>query len=177
MSSRQAGTKLSADYPKETLETLKTTEIPEISKNIESLQARGEGPPIRQESDHRYIKKGENMECFYFQEAKRRIGDKWSLLVLFILKDGSLRFNGLLRGVEGISQKVLSTALRDLERDGYLSRQVLATTPPGVAYSLTDMGRGFLSVLGTLSTWVEHHWQEMEQSRQTFDQQSAIDRD
>jgi DNA-binding HxlR family transcriptional regulator len=158
------------------METLNRTQMPKISKNIESLQTQSEGPIIRQEGNHRYIKKGENMECFYFQEAKRRIGDKWSLLVLFILKDGSLRFNELFKAVEGISQKVLSTTLRELERDGYLCLRVMATTPPGVSYSLTDMGRGFLAVLGTLSTWVEHHWQEMPQSRQTFDQHSATDR-
>jgi DNA-binding HxlR family transcriptional regulator len=155
----------------------------DILDNTETLQAQSERPPalrsplIRQEGSRRFIQKGESLECFYFQEAKKRIGDKWSLLVLFILKDGALRFNELLRGVQGISQKVLATTLRDLERDGYLSRQVLATTPPGVSYSLTDMGRGFLAVLGTLSTWVEHHWQQMEQSRQHFDQQTPTGQD
>jgi DNA-binding HxlR family transcriptional regulator len=161
---------MTATYPKETFEIPRMIETPEIAKSTETFHAQSEGPPIHQDGSHRYIKKGENLECFYFQEAKKRIGDKWSLLVLFILRDGSLRFNELLRGVQGISQKVLSTTLRDLERDGYLSRQVMATTPPGVAYSLTAMGRGFLAVLGTLSTWIEHHWQEMEQSRQHFDQ-------
>ena len=95
------------------------------------------------------------------------------MLILLILQDGSLRFNALLRGVEGISQKVLSSTLRDLERDGYLSRQVIASTPPGVAYSLTALGKDFLAVLGTLSAWVEHHWPQMEQSRQRFDCQAS----
>jgi DNA-binding HxlR family transcriptional regulator len=64
-----------------------------------------QSPLIRQEGNSRFIKKGESSACVYFQEAKKRIGDKWSLLVLLILKDGSLRFNELLRGVEGISRK------------------------------------------------------------------------
>lgn len=166
-----------ATYPKETIETPRMIETPEIIKSTKTLQAPSEGPPIWQEDSRRYIKKGENLECFYFQEAKKRIGDKWSLLVLFILRDGSLRFNELLRGVQGISQKVLSTTLKDLERDGYLSRQVLATTPPGVTYSLTAMGQGFLAALGTLSAWVEHHWQQMEQSRQHFDHQIPTGQD
>ena len=149
------------------VETIKIVQDP--LESLPSLQT----PLIRQEGSSRFIKKGESSACFYFQEAKKRIGDKWSLLVLFILKDGSLRFNELLRGVEGISQKVLSSTLRDLERDGYLSRQVIASTPPGVAYSLTAMGREFLAVLGTLSAWVEHHWPSMEQSRQRFDHQAS----
>ena len=168
---------MAATYPKETIGTQDMIETPAIIKSPETLTGQSEGPPIHHEGKHRYVKKGENMECFYFQEAKRQIGNKWSLLVLFILKDGSLRFNELLRGVQGISQKVLSATLRELKRDGYLSRQVLPTTPPGVAYSLTDMGRGFLAVLSTLSAWVELHWHQMEQSRQHFDQQNPTAQD
>lgn len=162
------------------MDTLGTIDAPGSKENSEILPAplgslpSLQTPQIRQEGSNRFIKKGESAACFYFQEAKKRIGDKWSLLVLFILKDGSLRFNELLRGVEGISQKVLSSTLRDLERDGYLARQVIASTPPGVAYSLTAMGREFLAVLGTLSAWVEHHWPHMEQSRQRFDHQTSL---
>ena len=161
-----------------TLGTIKNMESLESIAKTEIQQAQSDSPTplrpplIRQEGSRRFIKKGESLECFYFQEAKKRIGDKWSLLVLFILKDGSLRFNELLKGVQGISQKVLSTTLRDLERDGYLCRQVMATKPPGAAYSITEMGLGFLGVLGTLSAWVEHHWQQMEVSRQYFDLQT-----
>jgi DNA-binding HxlR family transcriptional regulator len=161
------------------LNTLVAIDSLDSKENTKILQAQPESLPslhtplIRQEGASRFIKRGESSACFYFQEAKKRIGDKWSLLVLFILKDGSLRFNELLRGVEGISQKVLSCTLRDLERNGYLSRQVMASTPPGVTYSLTAMGKEFLAVLGTLSAWVEQHWPQIEQCRQQFDSHAS----
>ena len=126
-------------------------------------------PQIRVDRGNRFVKKGASKECFYFQVARKLIGDKWSLLILFTLRDGSLRFNALLRGVEGISQKVLARALRELERDGYIKRDVINTSPPCVAYSLTTMGRDFLHMLATVAEWVETNWQTIEDSRGVFD--------
>ena len=74
-----------------------------------------------------------------------RIGDKWSLLVLAALSDanqGRLRFSELMRAVDGISQRMLTTTLRHLERDGILTRQVFPEVPPRVEYTLTARGEG-----------------------------------
>jgi DNA-binding HxlR family transcriptional regulator len=147
---------MKASYQKETLETTATT----IGTH---------SPVLRAEGGNRFVKKGESRECFYFGVARKLIGDKWSLLVLFILRDGCMRFNALLRGVEGISQKVLASTLRDLERDGYIKREVLNTSPPSTEYSLTRMGASFLEVLGTVSGWVESNWQAMEECRREYD--------
>lgn len=126
-------------------------------------------PMIRTEAGNRFVKKGGSRECFYFGVARKLIGDKWTLLIMFILRDGSMRFNALLRGVEGISQKVLATTLRELERDGYIRRVVINTSPPCVEYSLTTMGKDFLGTITTISEWVERNWQAMEESRREFD--------
>src|ERR1700691_1865281 len=69
-----------------------------------------------------------------------RIGDKWTLLVLYALGEGTLRFSQLRSEVEGISQKMLTQTLRALERDGIVHRHVYATIPPKVEYSLTPLG-------------------------------------
>lgn len=148
---------MKASYQKETLET--TAAATSITRS----------PVLRTEGDNRFIKKGESRECFYFGVARKLIGDKWSLLILFILRDGCMRFNALLKGVEGISQKVLASTLRDLERDGYIKREVLNTSPPCVEYSLTTMGADFLQILMTVSAWVESNWQSMEASRKEYD--------
>jgi DNA-binding HxlR family transcriptional regulator len=91
---------------------------------------------------------------------------------MFILRDGGMRFNALLRGVEGISQKVLASTLKELERDGYINREVINTSPPSVEYSLTSMGKDFLRMLTTVSAWVESNWQAMEDSRRDYDLRS-----
>ena len=148
---------MKASYQKETLET------------TAAATSSTRSPVLRTEGDNRFIKKGESRECFYFGVARKLIGDKWSLLILFLLRDGCMRFNALLRGVEGISQKVLAATLRDLERDGYIKREVLNTSPPCVKYSLTTMGADFLQILMTVSAWVESNWQSMEASRKEYD--------
>ena len=127
-------------------------------------------PVLSRDGDQRFVKRGDSRECFYFGVARKLIGDKWSLLILFILRDGSMRFNALLRGVEGISQKILTANLRELERDGYLKREVINTSPPSVEYSLSEMGADFLSMMDAVSGWVENNWHKMEESRKVFDQ-------
>ncbi len=80
-----------------------------------------------------------------------------------------MRFNALLRGVEGISQKVLAANLRELERDGYNKRAVMNASLPCVEYALTEMGEDVLRMLATVATWVEGNWQAMENKRREYD--------
>ena len=87
------------------------------------------------------------------RDVIERIGDKWSVLVVVSLQDGPVRFSGLLRGVDGISRRMLTRTLRLLERDGLVDREVFPTTPPSVEYSLTDLGRGLAGTLEAVSTW------------------------
>lgn len=82
-----------------------------------------------------------------------RIGDKWSLLIVSTLGDGALRFNELRRHVADISQKMLSSTLKVLERDGLVTRTVIATVPPQVEYALSDLGRELLLPVSALAEW------------------------
>lgn len=69
-----------------------------------------------------------------------RLGEKWTLLALYALGTGPLRFRALQRAVEGISQRMLTQTVRNLERDGLVSRTVVASVPPQVSYALTPLG-------------------------------------
>ena len=103
------------------------------------------------------------------RDVIERIGDKWSVLVVVSLQDGPVRFSGLLRGVDGISRRMLTRTLRLLERDGLVERQVFPTTPPSVEYSLTDLGRGLAGTLEAVSSWAIAHRAEVEEARRRFD--------
>src|SRR4051794_30226436 len=82
-----------------------------------------------------------------------RIGDKWSMLIIATLGEGPLRFNELRRQITDISQKMLSSTLKVLERDGLVRRTVLPRVPPQVEYALTDLGRELLTPVSALAGW------------------------
>lgn len=86
-----------------------------------------------------------------------RVGDKWSVLLITQLTERPLRFSALLRGTEGLSQRMLTRTLRLLERDGLVRRSVASTTPPQVTYSLTPLGRSLASALDPLTHWAFHN--------------------
>ena len=98
-----------------------------------------------------------------------RIGDKWTVLVVQVLDQGSMRFNGLKRRIGGVSQKMLAQTLRHLERDGLVSRHVFPTTPVTVEYALTPLGRTLVGALTPLIVWSEGKIGEVEAARATFD--------
>ena len=103
-----------------------------------------------------------------------RVGDKWSLLVLSALSEadgGRLRFSELMRAVGGISQRMLTTTLRHLERDGILTREIFPVIPPRVEYTLTGLGKDLLHPVQALVGWVEKHWEKIEKARKAFDEQ------
>ena len=81
------------------------------------------------------------------------IGDKWKIIVLCTLMNGTKRFGELQRAMEGITPKVLTRQLRDLERDGLIEREVYPQVPPRVDYSLTPLGRSLMPILDQLHQW------------------------
>lgn len=97
------------------------------------------------------------------------LGSKWNSLLLIALAEKPMRFNALLRDVPDISRRMLTQTLRDLERDGLVSRQVFPTKPPSVEYRLAPMGLSVLGPLTALVGWAEHHFPEIEQARARFD--------
>ena len=104
-----------------------------------------------------------------------RIGDKWSVLVVMSLGDGTYRFNELKRHIDGISQRMLTLTLRGLERDGLVERTFFPTIPPRVDYTLTELGRSLRGPVGALGQWAMKHRQTVEQSRNLYDARSNID--
>jgi DNA-binding HxlR family transcriptional regulator len=98
-----------------------------------------------------------------------RIADKWSLLVIALLDCQSLRFSQLRRAVDGVSQRMLSVTLRQLERDGLVSRTVHPEVPPRVEYALTPLGRTLHQTIKALVTWTEEHQQEIAAARAAYD--------
>jgi DNA-binding HxlR family transcriptional regulator len=97
-----------------------------------------------------------------------RISDKWTLLVVRTLGRGPLRFNALKREIGEISQKMLSSTLRDLEENGFVTRTVTPTIPPQVEYALTDLGKDFLRPVYTLADWVVTHSAQIEAARASY---------
>ncbi len=102
-----------------------------------------------------------------------RIGDRWSLLVLYALEGGTMRFQELRRAVDGISQKMLTQTVRGLERDGLVHREVYASVPPKVEYDLTPMGRSLSAHIALIRSWAYEHMDAIETARLEFDTREA----
>ncbi|KOX19905.1 HxlR family transcriptional regulator [Saccharothrix sp. NRRL B-16348] len=98
-----------------------------------------------------------------------RIANKWTAMVVIALSGGRLRFGDLRTAVDGISGKVLTDTLRDLERDGLVTRHVHAEMPPRVEYELTTLGRTLHAPLQALGRWAEEHIEEVLAARETYD--------
>lgn len=99
----------------------------------------------------------------------RRVGEKWSVLVIVLLGQRAYRFNELHRTIEGISQRMLTRTLRGLEADGLVHREVSPTTPPTVEYSLTALGQTLLAPMSALAEWVVDHQPELAAARRAAD--------
>jgi DNA-binding HxlR family transcriptional regulator len=98
-----------------------------------------------------------------------KIADKWSLLIIGMLDDGPLRFTVLRDSVPGISHRMLTLTLRNLERDGLVSRTVFAAVPPKVEYATTELGRTAIPAVTALAKWALEHSDEIHGNRTVFD--------
>jgi DNA-binding HxlR family transcriptional regulator len=110
------------------------------------------------------------------REVLARIGDKWSVIVICRLDGQPRRFNELRRLAEGITQRMLSSTLRHLERDGLVRRTVYATVPPQVEYALTERGRSLHTILYQLVGWTDGHLTGIQASRAAYDGRQATGR-
>lgn len=99
-----------------------------------------------------------------------RVADKWTMLILELLEEsGTLRFTQIGRAIEGISQKMLTQTLRQMERDGLVSRLVHPVVPPRVDYALTPLGNSLSAAFCGVWMWAERHLDEVEAARERFD--------
>jgi DNA-binding HxlR family transcriptional regulator len=110
-------------------------------------------------------------DCLAVSVILQRVGDKWSTQVVSRLGGGPMRFSELKSAVGGISQKMLTTTLRGLERDGFVTRTVFPTIPPRVDYELTPLGRELLDPVMTLVEWAGKNAARISAARKQFDSQ------
>jgi DNA-binding HxlR family transcriptional regulator len=107
-------------------------------------------------------------------EMLNRIGDKWTVHVIHMLgHEGTLRFNELRKGIDGISQRMLTVTLRGLERDGLVERRIYPEVPPRVEYTLTRLGKTLREVVRMLVRWSGAHLEEVDAARARYDAQQS----
>ena len=104
-------------------------------------------------------------ECMAVHEVLNLVGDKWSVLIIVHLREGKLRFNELKRRIGGVSQRMLTLALKRLERDGLVLRTLYPEVPPRVEYQLTSLGSELLEPLLQLTQWAEKNRQRLSLAR------------
>ncbi|GLQ54641.1 winged helix-turn-helix transcriptional regulator [Devosia nitrariae] len=111
-------------------------------------------------------------DCRPVGEILNQIGGKWTVLIITRLKHGPMRFSELKRLIGGISQKVLTATLRELEMNGFVTRTVTPSIPPRVDYELTDLGRELLVPLDAVSEWALANRQRVLDARKAFFEQN-----
>ncbi|ABD11379.1 transcriptional regulator [Frankia sp. CcI156] len=112
---------------------------------------------------------GHEAEACTVLEVLNRISGKWAIGILLRISDGPVRFTELQRSISGISRRMLTLTLRNLERDGLLTRVVYPTVPPKVEYQATDMARELYATLRTLTSWAERHRDDIAVARAAYD--------
>lgn len=103
------------------------------------------------------------------RQVLARAGDKWSALVIATLQNGPMRYTDLQRTIPGISQRMLTLTLRQLQRDGLVTRTAYAEVPPRVEYALTTLGTTLLEIVLPLVDWAGIHHQEIHRNQVAFD--------
>ncbi len=111
--------------------------------------------------------------CQTISALLQRIGDKWSVLVVTTLAGGGRRFNELRREIPSVSQRMLTLTLRNLERDGLVSRKVTPSIPPRVDYALTELGRSLQRPVEALSQWALDNVEAIHDAQERFDADRA----
>jgi DNA-binding HxlR family transcriptional regulator len=107
--------------------------------------------------------------CCPVRDVLDRIGDKWSILMIMTLATRPRRFSELHRAIRDISKRMLTQTLRDLERDGLITRHVFPTKPPSVEYRLAPLGQSLLEPMANLIDWADRRYAEIHAARAGFD--------
>ena len=112
---------------------------------------------------------GDHADCHRITGVLSLVGDKWTVMIVMVLRERPRRFNDLKRAVGGISQQMLTRTLKALERDGMITRTVHHTVPPQVEYELTALGRSPSEPVYRIGEWARAHLDEIEESRRRYD--------
>lgn len=114
-----------------------------------------------------------NLGACPVRQVLDHVGDKWTVLIVMLLDEGPVRFNGLRRALPDISQRMLTQTLRSLQRDGLVARRVYPSVPPAVEYSLTPLGRSLLGPIYHLAQWADENFAHVMQARAAFEKENA----
>ncbi|TYP74584.1 winged helix-turn-helix transcriptional regulator [Paenibacillus methanolicus] len=109
----------------------------------------------------------------HYRRALEVVSSKWTVLVFYELEKGSKRYSELRKQIEGVTKKMLTQTLRQLERDGLVRRTVYPTVPPTVDYALTPLGLTLIEPMRMLHRWTEAHYDSVLQSRRAYDNEPA----
>ena len=112
-------------------------------------------------------------DCDRVADILRRVGEKWSVLLVVLLELEPRRFNDLKRSIPGISQRMLTLTLRSLERDGLVERTVVPRIPPHVSYDLTEVGQSLCVPIRALCEWAEDNVEVIDIARKRFEKIDA----
>lgn len=126
------------------------------------------GPALDSKADEATV-------CAAMGDILNRIGDKWSVMVVGHLKTGTMRFSQLRRAIDGVSQRMLTLTLRNLERDGLVTRTVFPQIPPRVEYELTALGWTLTEPIGALWDWAAAHQDAVAEARTAYDRALAAE--
>ena len=116
---------------------------------------------------------GVSHDCRRVSSVLSLVGDKWTVLIVMVLRERPRRFNDIKRTVGGISQQMLTRTLKALERDGMVTRTVHPTVPPQVEYGLTDLGHSLSEPVKQLGAWAGAHLDEIDENRSRYDEKNA----
>ncbi len=105
------------------------------------------------------------------------ISGKWTVLVVYALSRGMMRYGELRRLIHGISKKMLTQTLRELERNGLVDRKVYAVVPPKVEYTLSPLGETLVATLSGICNWAEAHLDEVVEAQAVYDAAQALEED
>lgn len=110
------------------------------------------------------------------RELLTKIGDKWTIFIVLSLDllGGRARFSELERAVPGISQRMLSSTLKNLERDGMVVREVFPEVPPRVEYEITKLGKSLLAPTQGLVDWAKSNWEQVRRAQSAYDARSPV---
>ena len=118
------------------------------------------------------VPRHDSVDCRRVSQLLARVGDKWTVLIVRSLGAGPRRFNELKRLIGGISQRMLTLTLKNLERDGLVTRTVTPSIPPRVDYELTDLGHSLRKPVDALGEWALTNMTRIDAARDRFDQAS-----
>jgi len=111
----------------------------------------------------------EPRSCLKITQVLSRVGDKWTVLVIIMLRERPYRFNELKRGIDGISQRMLTLTLRNMERDGLVTRTVTPSIPPRVDYELTEVGTSLAAPVKVLGEWAFRNLKHIATAQAAYD--------